>query len=29
MRFRQGGFLTHPDDFVVERVEKIGKRVYY
>lgn len=29
MRFRQGGFLSHPDDFVVERVEKVGKRVYY
>jgi predicted phage terminase large subunit-like protein len=29
MRFRQGGFLTHPEDFVVERVEKIGRRVYY
>ena len=29
MRFRQGGFLTHPEDFVVEREDKIGKRVYY
>ena len=29
MRFRQGGFLSHPEDFVVERPDKIGKRVYY
>jgi len=29
MRFRQGGFLTHPDDYVIEREEKVGKRVYY
>jgi predicted phage terminase large subunit-like protein len=29
MRFRQGGFLTHPEDFVVEREDKIGRRVYY
>jgi hypothetical protein len=29
MRFRQGGFLTHPDDYVIEREEKVGKRIYY
>ncbi len=29
MRFRQGGFLTHPEDMVVERVEREMKRIYY
>ena len=29
MRFRQGGFLSHPDDFVVEREDHVQKRVYY
>lgn len=29
MRFRQGGFLSHPEDLVVERVDKVVKRVYY
>jgi phage terminase large subunit-like protein len=29
MRFRQGGFLTHPEDLVVERVEREVKRIYY
>lgn len=29
MRFRQGGFLTHPDDLVIERVEREVKRIYY
>jgi len=29
MRFRQGGFLSHPEDYEVERQERIGKRVYY
>ena len=29
MRFRQGGFLTHPEDLVVERAEREVKRIYY
>ena len=29
MRFRQGGFLTHPEDLVIERVEREVKRIYY
>lgn len=29
MRFRQGGFLTHPEDLVVERVDREVKRIYY
>jgi len=28
MRFRQGGFLQHPEDYVEEEAEK-RKRVYY
>jgi hypothetical protein len=29
MRFRQGGFLSHPDDYETVREERVGKRVYY
>lgn len=29
MRFRQGGFITHPEDYVIERTEHVGRRVYY
>jgi predicted phage terminase large subunit-like protein len=29
MRFRQGGFLSHPDDYEIVREERVGKRVYY
>ena len=29
MRFRQGGFITHPEDYVLERTEHVGRRVYY
>lgn len=29
MRFRQGGFLTHPEDMVYEREERVHRRVYY
>ena len=29
MRFRQGGFLSHPDDYEIVKEERVGKRVYY
>jgi len=29
MRFRQGGFITHPEDYVIEKTEHVGRRVYY
>lgn len=29
MRFRQGGFITHPEDYVIEKTEYVGRRVYY
>lgn len=29
MRFRQGGFLSHPEDLVIESGARAGKRVYY
>lgn len=29
MRFRQGGFLTHPEDFVYEREDRVQRRIYY
>jgi predicted phage terminase large subunit-like protein len=29
MRFRQGGFFTHPDDYVIERQDRDARRVYY
>lgn len=29
MRFRQGGFLTHPEDLQVERIDREVKRIYY
>jgi len=29
MRFRQGGFLSHPEDLVIEGEVKVGRRIYY
>jgi predicted phage terminase large subunit-like protein len=29
MRFRQGGFLSHPEDLVIEGETKVGRRIYY
>lgn len=29
MRFRQGGFITHPEDYVYERGDNTVRRVYY
>lgn len=29
MRFRQGGFLSHPEDLVIESEPRVGRRVYY
>lgn len=29
MRFRQGGFLSHPEDLVIESDVRVGRRVYY
>ena len=29
MRFRQGGFISHPDDYVTEREDRVTRRVYY
>ena len=29
MRFRQGGLLRHPEDYVTENNEKTRKRNYY
>lgn len=29
MRFRQGGFLSHPEDMVIERDDVVHRRVYY
>lgn len=29
MRFRQGGFLVHPEDYTMEREERTSRRVYY
>jgi phage terminase large subunit-like protein len=29
MRFRQGGFITHPEDYVYERGDTTVRRIYY
>jgi hypothetical protein len=29
MRFRQGGFISHPEDYVYEREGGPMRRVYY
>ena len=29
MRFRQGGLIRHPEDYVEEQIAKKQKRVYY
>jgi len=29
MRFRQGGFVEHPEDYIDEPLEREGRREYY